>query len=643
MWLEGLEGLLEVAERYEWEGRFRDAAVAYDQALVLDPGDERARRGLRRTGKIEYIMRDMRHKWAIITVDWSPDGQYVLSACLNGIINIWDVRSGRLVRGYKTLDYIQDVAWSPDGQYIAVGEERGLVIIRDVFTGRVVWRFEYDGRLRDLAWSPDGRYIAVGGFADVVYILDFVERKKVMELPCRFPDESGVFYGYAVHVVTWSPDGKYLVSGSEDCFLRLWDVEGRKLVRMIEDEELCSVSMIDWSSDGRYVAISSRGKNVKIWVGGELKLWKVIRCGDDVVSIKWSPDGKLIACGLSSGFIEIWDPRMEEKVMVLRVGGSSVSSLSWSPNGRYIVSGDATGMIDVQDLETGETFSLCIKGGHERGILGALPSPNRKYIISWSGDRIVSVWEWGSWKKLMSIKHRCYFSYQTWDPDDRFFIGILVRDGVVKIWDVDERGEIAVFAEKKYVSASWHPKGKYVALSASDGTIEIWNIENWDLIKILRRLREGGGVAYWISDGRYIVGTCGKERACVWDVENESIVSDITMHEGIKKLIHSPRGRVIAFTSWQREGVITLWDWKKNYISTITTGESSIVSIAWSPDERYLAYASPSSIKVWDVRRSSLEVAINIDMAIMNIVWQEPDRIFVSTANGDFLYAYPFM
>ena len=136
--LDDLEELLRIAREYERMGRFRDAAVAYDQALVLFRDNKRAKEGLRRSGKIEYVRRDMRHRKGIMFIDWSPDSRYLLTASSDGVVNIWNVESERIVRVYKTAYVLSAVDWSVDGKYIAMGEKRGMVVIRDAFTGRKI-------------------------------------------------------------------------------------------------------------------------------------------------------------------------------------------------------------------------------------------------------------------------------------------------------------------------------------------------------------------------------------------------------------------------------------------------------------------------------------------------------------------------
>ena len=656
--LGNIEELLRIAKKYEEEGRLKEAAVLYDQALIIDPDNREAKEGLKRIRKIGYIMRDTMHKGCIVSVDWSPEGRYVLSACREGVINIWDARSGKLVREYKTPLVVQVVSWSPDGQYIAVGEEdKGIVEIWHTFTGQIVWRFRYGSSLKALSWSPDGRYIAVGGLLNEIHVFDLNRREKVAEFRCpdfaEIEDQDFGTYGFweeypeecTVFAIAWSPDGKYIIGRFEDGRFRVWNFEKREFVGRFEDE-LWSEYGIDWSPDGKYLATCAEKDKVAIWVAKKIKLWRVIRCGDTALTVKWSPDGKLLACGLANGTVEIWDPRWKKlvKVLEIRERDRQVISVSWSPDGKRVACGDGGGGIKICNLETRESISLCTREGHDEIVWTAIPSPGNKYIASelWHSS-IIKIWRWGRWEEVMSIKCVCCLSDQAWDPSDDLLVGVSTRDGVARIWSIKEEGEIAIFARRKYEDAYWHPRKRYIALKRKDGVVEIWDFENLELIKVMSEPIMW--MIRWISDGRYIVGR-RKDSLVIWDFESGEIVADVTIRETFCCPFCSSRGSVVIFKESGEKGEekVYLWDWRRNYVSTISLGEH-VGLLDLSPDDRYLAYRpSRHSIGVWDIRNNSLKAIIeNFDFEVVeSFLWREPDRIFVATMHGDFFYLYPF-
>src|SRR5262249_33654749 len=106
------------------------------------------------------------------------------------------------------------------------------------------------GRLKCVGISPDGRTVIVGGDLGVLTAYGF-DGKKL-----------GDFVGHesTVWAVSTSPDGRYLVSGSADQTVRLWNLHTRELIVTIfrgEDGE-----WVIWTPQGYYTGSPGADKIV---------------------------------------------------------------------------------------------------------------------------------------------------------------------------------------------------------------------------------------------------------------------------------------------------------------------------------------------------------------------------------------------
>ncbi len=77
-----------------------------------------------------------------------------------------------------------------------------------------------------------------------------------------FPELKG--HSESLISVAFSPDGKYLVSGSYDKTLKLWSVESQKEITTLKGHSSWLIS-IAFSPDGKYLAYGSQDGTVKLW------------------------------------------------------------------------------------------------------------------------------------------------------------------------------------------------------------------------------------------------------------------------------------------------------------------------------------------------------------------------------------------
>ncbi|MFM9264255.1 hypothetical protein L2I57_003515, partial [Tychonema sp. BBK16] len=96
----------------------------------------------------------------------------------------------------------------------------------------------------------------------------------------------------SVSSVSFSPDGKYIATASEDKTARLWDLTG-KLIQEFKGHQ-DEVTSVSFSPDGKYIATASNDKTARLWdIKGKL-IQEFKGHQDEVTSVSFSPDGKYI-------------------------------------------------------------------------------------------------------------------------------------------------------------------------------------------------------------------------------------------------------------------------------------------------------------------------------------------------------------
>lgn len=159
------------------------------------------------------------HTAPVITIDWSPDGQTVLTASEDKTARLWSVDGKELARFDHRAPVV--VAWfSPDGKRFVTTAEDRTVALWSVDSRKIVATFdEQTAGAVDAAWSPDGELVATGGIDGVVRIWSAVTGRLLSVVGQ---------HREAVTAVSFHPDGRQLLSSSRDGTARIWSLARRE-------------------------------------------------------------------------------------------------------------------------------------------------------------------------------------------------------------------------------------------------------------------------------------------------------------------------------------------------------------------------------------------------------------------------------
>ncbi len=280
------------------------------------------------------------------TVAFSPNGRWLVSGQLDGLVRLWDAGSCEEVAClFGHARAVTGVAFSPDGRWIVSSSRDATVRVWDPETRKqVACLCGHDDGVTSVAFSPDGRLVVSGSHDHTVRLWDAGSWE---EVACLRGHAS------AIMSVALSPDGRWIVSGSLDLTMRVWDVEARGEVACLYGRP-SPVMWVAFSPGGRWV-VSGEGDGT-LWLC-DAASWEKVAClrghVESVTELAFSPDGRRIVSGSEDWSVRVWDAEAREQVACLSGHEDAVRSVAFSPDGRWIVSGSHDCTVRVWDAETG--------------------------------------------------------------------------------------------------------------------------------------------------------------------------------------------------------------------------------------------------------------------------------------------------
>ena len=191
---------------------------------------------------------------------------------------------------------------------------------------------------------------------------------------------------HSVSSVSFSPDGKYIATASEDKTARLWDLTG-KLIQEFKGHQDW-VNSVSFSPDGKYIATVSWDKRARLWdlTGKLIQEFKGHQEG--ISSVSFSPDGKYIVTASWDNTARLWD-LTGKLIQEFKGHPGRVSSASFSPDGKYIATASGDNTARLWDL-TGKLIQEF--KAHQGRVNSVSFSPDGKYIATASSDNTARLW-----------------------------------------------------------------------------------------------------------------------------------------------------------------------------------------------------------------------------------------------------------
>ena len=321
------------------------------------------------------------------------------------------------------------------------------------------------GNIKSAVFSPDGKCIVTASDDNTARVWDAATGRPLTE-PLK--------HDGSIYSAVFSPDGKYIVTASMDSTARVWDAAtGKPVTEPLKHDN--NVNSAVFSPDGKYIVTASLDSTARVWDASTGKpMTEPLKHDDSVNSAVFSPDGKYIVTASRDNTARVWDAATGKPVTEPLKHISNVYSAVFSPDGKYIVTASADNTARVWDAATGKPVTEPLK--HDEWVYSAVFSPDGKYIVTASNDNTARVWDAATGKPVTEpLKHDNYVNSAVFSPDGKYIV-TASNDNTARVWDASTGKPVTEpLKHDKWVrSAVFSPDGKYIVTASFDETARVW-------------------------------------------------------------------------------------------------------------------------------------------------------------------------
>lgn len=389
-----------------------------------------------------------------------------------------------------------------------------------------------------------------------------------------------------VESVSFSPDGRTILSANDNVAVKLWDKEtGREILTAEEGGLLLHpINGLRFSPDGATVL-------------GAVAAHRRSESGNDQLAI-----------------FRLWDTKTGEVLRTFEGQHRVIEEVSFSPDGNTILSASTYGIAELWNASTGQRI--------------------RNIELCDGGDCTVDDDELQD-----HIGHRMFISDASFSPDGSTILSAS-SDGTVKLWDMATGTLVRTLGEYSdnelddgILSASFSPNGKLI-MTITPKAITFWNVETGGRLHQETRANLSGTIAAFNPNGSTVAISTASfpHQLKILDANTGQTLRTFEVGQfSVGSLAFSPDGSTLAVGN--SAGAVSLWNPETGQqLRTLTQRGAFVDAIAFSPDGKNLAIGQGKAVRFWNlVTGEELSTASGHTESVTNVAFGAGDKTIISS------------
>ncbi|PSS35525.1 hypothetical protein PHLCEN_2v1519 [Hermanssonia centrifuga] len=323
--------------------------------------------------------------------------------------------------------------------------------------------------------------------------------------------------GGSVTSVSLSKDGHFVATGSEDCIVRVWDLESGLLVAKLEGHE-DTVWAVAYSPDGSRVVSGSADRKAILWdVDRRIEITELEGHGGDVWTLAYSSNGKFIATGSVDCTVKLWDGRLGTPLTTLEGHSAVVMMVEFSPDGLRLVScADSVG--HIWDATNGHR--LGILQGHTGVIWSIAFSADGSRIVTGAEDHTSRIWSTENGAELVTLREHTGPVWTVAFSPDNQEVASGSYDAMVAVCDSYTGEQHHILEERPSIVniVEYSPDGEYLTAGCADGGVKVWNAKSGVFLAEFQGHEDKVKTVTFTPDGNNVISSSDDGSVRIWSM-----------------------------------------------------------------------------------------------------------------------------